>query len=37
MHEINPVKFGGSQIDSSNKIVLAMFIDKRGTPWWISC
>jgi len=35
VHEINPVKFGGSPIDTSNKIVLPREVHRQqATPWW---
>jgi filamentous hemagglutinin len=35
VHEINPVKFGGSPSDSTNKIVLPRDVHRQQvTPWW---
>ncbi|WP_267127529.1 hypothetical protein, partial [Xanthomonas sacchari] len=35
IHEIQPVKFGGSATDSNNKIILQRDIHRREvTPWW---
>lgn len=35
VHEINPVKFGGSPTDPANKIVLPRDVHRREvTPWW---
>ncbi|MER8433528.1 hypothetical protein [Mesorhizobium caraganae] len=35
VHEINPVKFGGSPIDPANKIVLPRDVHRQQvTPWW---
>ncbi|NWB83728.1 hemagglutinin repeat-containing protein [Pseudomonas gingeri] len=35
VHEINPVKFGGSPTDSSNKIILPRDVHRQQvTPWW---
>jgi hypothetical protein len=35
IHEIQPIKFGGSPTDSANKILLPANIHKQQiTPWW---
>ncbi len=35
VHEINPVKFGGSPTDPANKIVLPRDVHRQQvTPWW---
>jgi hypothetical protein len=35
VHEIQPVKFGGSPTDPSNKIIIdSDFHNKYVTPWW---
>ncbi|MBK4994607.1 filamentous hemagglutinin N-terminal domain-containing protein [Pseudomonas sp. S37] len=35
VHEINPVKFGGSPTDAGNKLVLPRDVHrKQVTPWW---
>ncbi|QQN29608.1 two-partner secretion domain-containing protein [Pseudomonas syringae group genomosp. 3] len=35
VHEINPVKFGGSPTDSANKVILPRDVHRQQvTPWW---
>jgi hypothetical protein len=34
IHEIQPVKFGGSPIDMSNKIALSLSEHAKATSWW---
>lgn len=35
IHEIHPVKFGGSPTDLSNKIVVPTDVHRQQlTPWW---
>lgn len=35
IHEIHPVKFGGSATDSANKVVLPRDVHRQQvTPWW---
>lgn len=35
VHEVKPVKFGGSPVDPTNKVVLPRDIHrKQVTPWW---
>lgn len=35
IHEVNPVKFGGSPTESANKVALPRDIYRREvTPWW---
>jgi len=35
VHEVNPVKFGGSPTDSTNKLVLPRDVHRQQvTPWW---
>ena len=34
VHEIQPVKFGGSPVDSANKIALAPADHAKYTVWW---
>jgi hypothetical protein len=34
IHEIHPVKFGGSPVDLSNKIALITADHARYTTWW---
>lgn len=35
VHEIKPVKFGGSPVDASNKVVLPREVHQQQiTPWW---
>ncbi|WP_426303949.1 LysM peptidoglycan-binding domain-containing protein [Acidovorax facilis] len=37
IHEIQPVKFGGSPIDTANKIILDRSLHRQQvTPWWNS-
>ncbi|WP_220789578.1 Hint domain-containing protein, partial [Pseudomonas syringae group genomosp. 3] len=35
VHEINPVKFGGSPTESANKVILPRDVHRQQvTPWW---
>lgn len=35
IHEIHPVKFGGSPTDLSNKIAIPIDVHRKlVTPWW---
>ena len=35
VHEIKPVKFGGSPTDASNKVILPREVHQQQvTPWW---
>jgi hypothetical protein len=34
IHEIQPVKFGGSPVDSANKIALDPLDHAQYTVWW---
>jgi len=35
VHEIQPVKFGGSPTDAANKVVLPRDLHRQAvTPWW---
>ncbi|MFP3924297.1 PAAR domain-containing protein [Pseudomonas sp. W5-36] len=35
VHEINPVKFGGSPTDAANKVILPRDVHRQQvTPWW---
>jgi len=34
IHEIHPIKFGGSPTDPTNKIALSPFVHNLYTTWW---